>query len=183
MEIHQRSSQKRRMSQTVVPQERQEWHRTWVRKWWIVKLFQLCLLHSFVLFYYYFFIERERVPVSQGKERETEREKVRVHLKQSLWSPGVGLMLTQNGAQAQQKWGSCLPDMGLELMNCEIITWAEVRFLTDWTTQVPEILFLSNVNTQCRPQTHNPEIKSWMPYQLNHPSAPRRLPFNLNICM
>ena len=30
------------------------------------------------------------------------------------------------------------PDMGLEPMNCEIMTWAEVGCSTDWATQVPQ---------------------------------------------
>ena len=29
------------------------------------------------------------------------------------------------------------PDAGLELMDREIVTWAEVGHLTDWATQVP----------------------------------------------
>ena len=33
------------------------------------------------------------------------------------------------------------PDAGLELTNLEIMTWAEVRHLTEWATQVP-LLFL-----------------------------------------
>ena len=33
------------------------------------------------------------------------------------------------------------PDAGLELMNCEIMTWAEVGSLTDWATQAPPISF------------------------------------------
>ena len=32
------------------------------------------------------------------------------------------------------------PDAGLELTNCEIVTWAEVRRSTDWATQAPQIL-------------------------------------------
>ena len=36
------------------------------------------------------------------------------------------------------------PDAGLELTNCEIMTWAEVRCLTDRATQVPHILSHSN---------------------------------------
>ena len=32
------------------------------------------------------------------------------------------------------------PDAGLELMDREIMTWAEVGCLTDWATQVPLIL-------------------------------------------
>ena len=44
------------------------------------------------------------------------------------------------------------PDAGLELMNCEIMTWAEVGRLTNWATQAP--LFLSfflnlQVNLMC----------------------------------
>ena len=30
------------------------------------------------------------------------------------------------------------PDAGLELMDREIMTWAEVWCLTDWATQVPQ---------------------------------------------
>ena len=30
------------------------------------------------------------------------------------------------------------PDMGLKLMDCEIMTWAEVGCLTDWATQAPQ---------------------------------------------
>ena len=33
-------------------------------------------------------------------------------------------------------------DVGLELMDCEIMTWAEVGRLTDWATQVPRTAFL-----------------------------------------
>ena len=33
--------------------------------------------------------------------------------------------------------GSKLPDAGLKPTNCEILTWAEVRHLTNWDTQVP----------------------------------------------
>ena len=29
------------------------------------------------------------------------------------------------------------PHAGLKLMECEVITWAEVGCLTDWATQVP----------------------------------------------
>ena len=34
------------------------------------------------------------------------------------------------------------PDTELELTSCEIMTWAEVRYLTDWVTQVPHSLFI-----------------------------------------
>ena len=30
------------------------------------------------------------------------------------------------------------PDVGLELTNCEIMTWAEVGCSTDWATQAPQ---------------------------------------------
>ena len=33
------------------------------------------------------------------------------------------------------------PDVGLETKSCEIMTWAEVRRLTDWATQVPIVNF------------------------------------------
>ena len=46
------------------------------------------------------------------------------------------------------------PDAVLELMNCEIMTWAEVGHLTDWATQVPRkampfIYFEINRILQC----------------------------------
>ena len=31
------------------------------------------------------------------------------------------------------------PDAGLELTDCEIVTWAEVGGLTDWATQAPRV--------------------------------------------
>ena len=31
------------------------------------------------------------------------------------------------------------PNMGLEPINCEIMTWAKVGRLTDWATQVPQV--------------------------------------------
>ena len=34
------------------------------------------------------------------------------------------------------------PDTGLELTNCEIVTWAEVGRSTDWATQAPLNTFL-----------------------------------------
>ena len=43
------------------------------------------------------------------------------------------------------------PDVGLELMDCEIITWAEVRRLTDWATQVPPTAFLKREQPQSSP--------------------------------
>ena len=32
---------------------------------------------------------------------------------------------------------STKPDAGLEILNCEIMTWAEVERKTDWATQAP----------------------------------------------
>ena len=34
------------------------------------------------------------------------------------------------------------PNVGLKLTNCEIMTWAKVRCLTDWATQVPQEIFI-----------------------------------------
>ena len=33
------------------------------------------------------------------------------------------------------------PDVGFQLMNCEIMTWAEVGGLTDWATKLPLIFW------------------------------------------
>ena len=33
------------------------------------------------------------------------------------------------------------PDAGLKLMDCEIVTWAEVGRLTNWATQAPPTAF------------------------------------------
>ena len=33
------------------------------------------------------------------------------------------------------------PDVGFELTNCEIMTWAKVGGLIDWATQVPQYTF------------------------------------------
>ena len=43
-----------------------------------------------------------------------------------------------------------------------------------WSTRKKiflKILFLNNLYTQCGAQTHNPEIKSHMPYQLSQPGT------------
>ena len=40
---------------------------------------------------------------------------------------------------------SAEPDVGLEPMSCEFMTWVEVRCLTDWATQVPHLFFFFNV--------------------------------------
>ena len=42
------------------------------------------------------------------------------------------------------------PDAGLELKNHKILTWAEVRRLTDWATQVPHESEFLNGNTSSK---------------------------------
>ena len=61
---------------------------------------------------------RERQSVSRGgaeREEDTESE-----AGSRLWAV------------------STKPDMGLELTNCEMVTWAEVGRSTDWATQAPQ---------------------------------------------
>ena len=79
--------------------------------------------YAFFFFNVYFW-ERDRVLVGEGqRKRETESE-----LGSRLWA-----VITE-------------PDQGLELLNHEIMTWGEVRCLTDWATQTPHrILCLKNV--------------------------------------
>ena len=61
--------------------------------------------------------EGERVCAQgRGREREGDRISSRLHA------------------------ASVKPDVGLELTNREIMTWAEVGFLTDWVTQAPHKL-------------------------------------------
>ena len=94
------------------------------------------------------------------------------------------------------------PDMGLELINHKIMTWADVRRLTDWATQVLPFLLnfreqervwagerdsgrdtilsrlLAQHGAQGRAWSHDPgimtwtEIKSQVLNQLSHPSTP-----------
>ena len=71
---------------------------------------------------YLFLKERDRVWVGQGqREMETESE-----AGSRLWAV------------------STEPDPGLELTDCEIMTWAEVEHSTNWATQVPHIIKLLN---------------------------------------
>ena len=52
------------------------------------------------------------------------------------------------------------PDAGLELMDCEIMTWAEIQHLTDWATQVPqESHFLCHVEVPHRKQIKGKSFK------------------------
>ena len=49
---------------------------------------------------------------------------------------------TESEAGSRLRAVSLEPDAGLELTDCEIVTWAEVGCLTDWATQAPpELLF------------------------------------------
>ena len=61
--------------------------------------------------------EREKHSVSGGG---AEREKYRI------WSRLQAALSV-----------STEPDAGLKLTNCEIMPWAEVRYLTDWAIQEP----------------------------------------------
>ena len=45
---------------------------------------------------------------------------------------------TESEAGSRLWAGSTEPDAGLELTNCEILTWDEVGCLTDWATQAPQ---------------------------------------------
>ena len=69
-------------------------------------------------------------------ERQRERE--------SEWVSGRG---AEREGDAESEAGSRLwavstePDGGFELANHEIMTWAEVRPLTNWATQAPLQLF------------------------------------------
>ena len=42
---------------------------------------------------------------------------------------------------------STVPDAGLELMDREIMTWAEVGRLTDWATQAPPLSLLKGAHS------------------------------------
>ena len=47
---------------------------------------------------------------------------------------------TESEACSRLQAVSTEPDTGLELPNCEVMTWAEVGCVTDWATQVPRLL-------------------------------------------
>ena len=65
------------------------------------------------------------------KERERERAWVREGQREGDAESEAGFRL----------WAvSREPSAGLELMNCKIMTWTEVRHLMDWATQMPQIL-------------------------------------------
>ena len=62
-------------------------------------------------------------------ETETECEPGRVREREGDTASKAGSRL----------WAvSTEPNMGLELMDCEVMTWAEVGRPTDWATQAPQ---------------------------------------------
>ena len=70
--------------------------------------------------------DRERARVSQGgaeRERDTESE-----------------------AGSRLRAVSTEPDVGLELMSHEIMTWAKVGHWTDWVIQVPRTVPILNIS-------------------------------------
>ena len=84
----------------------------------------LCpFLIQFYLSFYSFLRERER---ERYWEREGERQRDRE---------------TESEAGSRIWAVSTNPDAGLKLMNHELMTWAEVRRLTNWATQVPQMSF------------------------------------------
>ena len=94
-----------------------------------------CLYRSFApfkirLFMFFFLIFKKNLTFIYYWETERHR----------VWA-GEG---TERGGDTESEAGSRLwavstePDVGLKLTNYEIMTWAEVRHLTHWATQVPQ---------------------------------------------
>ena len=81
------------------------------------------MLLSFLAFFFLMFIYE--------RDWKREREKQR-------WA-GEGQIERETESEAGSRlWDiSTEPDMGLELMNHDIMAWAEAGHLTDWATQVP----------------------------------------------
>ena len=76
-----------------------------------------------------YFWERAR---ERERERESERECEQAH------EQGRGREGDTESEAGSRLWAvSTDPNAGLELMNGEIMTWAEVGCLTDWATQAP----------------------------------------------
>ena len=82
------------------------------QKWYQIQLNFVFLHVLFILFFKIFIFERESEHVGRRAEREG-RQRIR-----------SGLCANSRD-----------PDVGLELTNCEIKTWAKVRCSTDWATQ------------------------------------------------
>ena len=73
-------------------------------------------------------------------ERERERQKQRQ--RQSLRGGGEEREGDIESKAGSRLWAvSTEPDVGLKLTECKIMTWAEVRALTDWATQVPRLYY------------------------------------------
>ena len=63
--------------------------------------------------------------------------------RQSMNGGGSGREGDTESETGPRLWAvSTEPDVGLELTDREIMTWAEVRRLTDWATQAPRLVFL-----------------------------------------
>ena len=83
----------------------------------------------FVFLIFIFEKERDR---DRKTERERERERERAKAGER-----------QRERETESETGSRLwaistePDVGLKPVNCEIMTWDEVGYLTNWATQVP----------------------------------------------
>ena len=92
-----------------------------------------------------FIFERERQSMSGGgAERETHTES---EAGSRLWAVSME------------------PDMGLEIMNCEVMTWAEVRQSTDWATHVPlnQLYFLDSLILSVG-SSWQPDFYPWRAY-------------------
>ena len=91
-----------------------------------------CILHSFLMFIYYLSCLRGRdTEWEQGKGREKEGN-------------------TESEAGFRPQAVSAGPNVGLEPMNCEIVTWAKVGRLTSWATQAPTFYILDlTVSSWC----------------------------------
>ena len=90
------------------------------------------VLKKKLMFIYFWQREREGESISRGgaeREGDTESE-----AGSRLWPV------------------STEPDVGLELTDCEIMTWAKVGCLTDWATQAPlaaYFFWFSTLNISC----------------------------------
>ena len=70
-------------------------------------------------------------------ERERERDRVWMGDGQREWEGD-----TESEAGSRLWAVSTEPEVGLELTEYEIMTWAEVRRLTNWATQAPQNMII-----------------------------------------
>ena len=93
---------------------------------------------SFAFFVFQFFkclfIFERATEQKQGRGRKTGRHKIQ--------------------AGSRLRAVSTEPDLGLEPMNCEIMTWAEVRRLSDWATRTPQSFSTLNLFSEILPQKY-----------------------------